>query len=408
MPVSAQRVRLRPRAWCSTYGLAAAGAILLGSITFVSGQSAQDLADVRADVNARRYDTALKRLDGLAPTEAVLTLRIEAALGLGDSKVALAAYEELVKPPAKERPELAARIAKTVMTDLSASEDPTIQLEACDVLSRSTRDACRTVMDAHRRDPATPFGTRLGALATLASAGDATAGEEFKRLAAGAQGMSTRSVPNLAVRLPKPLAVSVLTRFLADPDRSMQFAAVSSLGDCGADARPTLEAYIRRVNPPPLARGAAEFALIRTGDREALSKYPGPLDALRDEDAFVVGKALGKAGDPRGAALIVRAASSDNELLQIRAAASLGAADSLLTSRILDNALASRNIWIRAAALHEFCGSPSLSFAVARRLMSDPEPWVKLRAAAAVLAAMPAAGATPRSTTNPAGSKVKK
>ena len=89
------------------------------------------------------------------------------------------------------------------------------------------------------------------------------------------------------------------------------------------------------------------------------------------------------------------AATADNEIVRIEAAAKMGPADAELARLVMDSLRVSDNPLLPAATLAAFRTSPLLDIAAILDGLADPNPWVRLRASEAA----PAPGAS----TAPAG-----
>jgi HEAT repeat protein len=346
---------------------------------------AKVLDPIRADIKAGRFEAASKALAALPAAEPVLRLRIQAALGLDKPQAAAATYQDLAQLTAKEEPALLRTIATATLRELAREGEPVLGIEACAGLPATPSEACVAAVRKSAVDPKQPASVRFYGLAMLAGRGDRDALRRFQQSARSRYPTEARTVVDAARRLPASLAVPVLSSLLENPERDIQTAAVWNLGEFKTPAAKTaLARYL--AGPRPIAAGAARVSLALCGDEQQLSALAEELPTMQGADLLAVGSVLHAKGDRRGRTAIMQVAHGEDELLRIRAAALLNGDPAPLVQGVLDRALDSDNIWIRAAALEAFRDSPGLSLARARRFLADPEPWVRLRAAQAVSA----------------------
>jgi HEAT repeat protein len=165
----------------------------------------------------------------------------------------------------------------------------------------------------------------------------------------------------------------------------VRYAAAVALG--GIEAQATVDALEEFVsgNPGGLAAVAAESSLVSLGDTDHVEELVRFLPMLRGSDLLLAGRALLRVGDPRGTEAVLATMRSDDELLRLEAAATLGAETG--AHALVDAALASSSSAVRARAVEAFASQKRHPTVRLVSLLTDDDPWVRLAASNAVLTA---------------------
>ena len=144
-------------------------------------------------------------------------------------------------------------------------------------------------------------------------------------------------------------------------------------------ALPVLRAWSKRTETP--GHFTALAALARSGDGEALTALQQELPALEGEDRLAAGVALAQNHDPRGIEAIREVLAGPDELLRVDAAAALARLGDKAGLEWIGGELGNSNVWIRLRALERLRGLRLTPTAAVWRQMTDPTPWVRVRAA---------------------------
>lgn len=370
-----------------------AAALLLAPIAPLAAQggapSEAQLAPIRTQIQKGQHKEALEALKALPDTSAVLRLRIDAAIGISDFPAALNALDSLRANEHKDDlPKLIA-ILRAIVDD-AGKRDEGVKLEACKVLLAHGTHPCRKALTAEMANTEAPYPSRLQAAGVLAEAGDEAALAQYRKLASTASERQLRSVIESARTLPPAVAVPALELALASPEADIQYSAAATLGEKDSPASRQVLTKFLAGNPNRFARAAAASSLAALGDEEQLKAFTQALPDLQGGDLQRIGTALLSRGDPRGVEALTRATKDDHELIRISAAAALAAKAPEVSAPVLKTSLASPNPLIRAAALDEFRRSPLLTIVQARGFLLDSDLLVRIRAADAVFARVPA------------------
>lgn len=321
---------------------------------------------------------------------------VDALLAKGALRDAVAAFDARARDRAVPDSALLARLARAVLADAANdASDPSAAVEACLTLSaeRTGPHACESGLASHAERSAVTR-LRLGAR-TVPDSGP-QADRAVAELTRGLQPRDWHAVVDAAPDFPAPLAVRLLTRALAEGADDVRFGAIDALARVEhPSAVPILRTWATREDSP--ARLIALAAIARSGDRPALATIKTRLPELFGQDLLAAGTALAAHGDPAGVEALEHVLRGPEELLQVEAAAALEAVGSPAGRGRLDAELTNPNVWIRLKALEMLRGRAPLPTAAVWRQLSDPMPWVRVRAAQVALeAARTTTGSAPK------------
>ena len=135
-------------------------------------------------------------------------------------------------------------------------------------------------------------------------------------------------------------------------------------------------------------------AVARSGDATALKEIGSLLPDLEGQDLLSAGVALAIRNDPRGREALQQVLQGPEELLRIEAAAALAKLGDPAGLSRLEAELSNSNPWIRLRTLEKLSGVSKAPAPSVWRQMTDPMPWIRVRAAQATAAACRAQDAT--------------
>jgi hypothetical protein len=366
------------------------------------------IAAVKAALAAGRYEEALAAVQAMPASKDTLRLRLDAHVGLKQFDKALATYDEIGDVEHKTSPDLLAKIASAVLTDVSTQPDPIVALAACKALMARHSPSggpsggasggaapCAKRLTEQAKSTTQPMSMRLAALATLAAGGQAGASAEFLQLAAQAKGREQRTVVSAARDLPPADAVAAVKPALSNPQEDIQYSAAIALGEVPSpESRKALSEYLAG-NGSRVGKSAARLSLAILGDEESLKQFLPALPEMQGGDLLALGEALAAKGDGRGDEALERATRDDRELVRLGAAARLAATKPAIATPIFKGALQDVNPIMRAAALKEFRTTPLMTIGWARGYLLDKDPTVRVRACEALFTTLGASGAAP-------------
>jgi HEAT repeat protein len=184
--------------------------------------------------------------------------------------------------------------------------------------------------------------------------------------------------------LPDAIAVQLLSRALVHGTPDVRFSALGKLASLESPAAlPVLKTWSGRADTP--GHLIALAAVAGSGDAFALSELKTQLPTLEGEDRLAAGVALARQKDARGIEAIREVMSGPDELLRLQAAAALVRLGDKSGLEWLGGELGSTNVWMRLRALEMLRGLGVPPTPAVWRQMSDPMPWIRVRAAQLVL-----------------------
>jgi hypothetical protein len=292
----------------------------------------------------------------------------------------------------KRRAAVRAEAEKTV-SGFAESKDVALKVAACEAPDSPLPAAtCDPVLKSAKRSSVNV--ARVNDLAAKSAAGDAQAADELKRFT---QELKDKD-PAAAIEAVRSFAgtegAEVLRELTASKQPEVRQMAAAALADKDPDQARELVKQAMTGKGPSDAGFQAAVGLAAAGDAEYLSRVSQWLPTLQGRDRFKAATALSKQQSADGIdALTQIARSGDDEMLRLEAAASLVEINPAAAAEAVSRGLQSENMWVRAeaASIAPRLGDEWIDRVKA--LLTDPNEYVRLRAAAAVLK-LPAA--TPR------------
>lgn len=268
------------------------------------------------------------------------------------------------------------RLARAVLDEVTHSDDPAAKVEACLTLLELGPHDCEPPLTLTSRGPSPVVGLRLALL------------RDPERAAALVDQLPAADLPRVidAVdTLPPDLAVRLLSRALEQNDVELRYTALSRLATLDhPDALPVLRRWAARTDVPGHLTALA--GLAAAGDESATEAVLRELPSIGDADRLAAGVALATRQHPQGLRVIREMLSDPNELLRVDAAAALARLGDPLGRERLEADLQTSNVWVRLRALDHLRRLSASPSPLIWRQMADSMPWVRVRAAQALLA----------------------
>jgi hypothetical protein len=282
--------------------------------------------------------------------------------------------------------ELAA-LGETVVTAERASQDRATQVAACASASLDGTEACAGRLASAAAADALPWRVRLMAAGARLKAGESGAASMFDRLAAAAPVDKLMTAVDIIRSVPPRHAIPPLLRMVASSDARLQAAGCRAVGEFDS---PEVHAALQEVMGTHAAGTpvwvAATVSRARLGYADARRVMGNAHAYFTGEDLLGAAQALDAAGDSRAEGLLRLVTRTETGLLRLRAALLLAGSAPELTSRVLDSILRERDPQLRAEALALCREQPLPLPASVPRLLLDPAPMVRLRAAELAIA----------------------
>ena len=372
MSASAQTVPA-PRAAARQDANTSAARLGRGWTALAAGRHADALAAARQIL---RSDPADHEALSLAVAALTADQQSLASLDLYEQWLGASAHEDLF--PLKA-------IAKSFLSDLSASPEPRIRIAA--LLARAEAGD-RSVQDTLERE-AQAGASPLELDAALAAAGDAPAiGRLEAAIAPGGSGDKSAAIKALAAARPAGSGAAI-AKALKDPAPPSRIAAAGALADLGAvDAIPALKAALADDNPA--VRFMVRVALARLGDPEGGTALQ-ELTASPVSEFRLLAARLDAAKDPRGnwSETVVPMLQDADPLVRLHAADLLFQHGKAAEAQpAVDAALSDRAPFVRTQAarlIRERMIDLDQNLPKIRRMLRDPLPEVQIEAARALL-----------------------
>lgn len=289
-------------------------------------------------------------------------------------------------PQQSATPETIDRSAAVSLLRGSSPTESTLAVERWAALANLQDATARAELNRIMRDAQSPAVIRARAAATLANLGEPGAEAELLRQADALRAQDGFTAARALGGRSSPAVAAALGRILDDPSPFAQMAAAEELGrQPAAAAVPVLKKYLQ--NAQSVGRLAALTALTRHGDAAARETLGSMIGGIRGTELLPAGAALLAVGDKRGLAAVQQAATGDNELTRLDAAAALRPYDAPAADAIIDAGLASSNVWLRLRALESFERTGRKPTANVQALLSDSDEAVRVRAAQVIASA---------------------
>lgn len=375
-------------------------AVLFAIGLFSASPAPAQPVDAAATLKKARQAIAAKDYAGAhASADAVLAansrardayaVKIEAHLAQTGTAPALKVYAAAVKALGEQDLALLGPIARAELVMQAGSKAASQSAVARGHLAKAGDKESRAALEkaaASKQDDA----ERMTAEDALVSLGDAAALKAVEaRLASEAPAQRAAAL-SLLVEAAPPRARAALPRMLQEADMNVRLAATDAAATLGAtETVATLKSVLASAEMP-LVRLSAASSLLRLGDASArplmLEALASPVEDARllAADAFArAPKALSADWVPAVRGLL----ASEDVLTRIQAARQLASADRTAARGVLEAALLDINPAVRDAALTALLALSSPDVDLLWPRLADESPWVRLKAAGALLAA---------------------
>lgn len=283
------------------------------------------------------------------------------------------------------------RLALAVLRDVASNQgDPEASVEACLALLAVGPDDCEPLIIG---GPVSGV-TRLRLIARELPADPQQAQRRLAKFTSGFSPEDWNVIVDTADAFPPAVAVQLLTQALAAGDSGARYGAIDGLASIQHDAAlPVLKSWAGRHGAE--GRVLALAAVARAGDAAALSSIVAMLPELHGPDLLAAGVALASRRDPRGLEAVRYVLNGPEELLRLEAALALARMGDGSGRDRLEAEAESENAWVRLRAIEKLRKLRLAPTPNVWRQMADSMPWIRVRAAQAVLEASEGAGPGP-------------
>ena len=288
----------------------------------------------------------------------------------------------------KQRAAVRAEAEKTV-SSFADAKDPSLKVAACEAPDSPLPEAtCEPVLKSAKRSSVNV--ARVNDLAKKSAAGDTQAADELKRFTQELKDKDPAAAIEAAKSFPGTEGAELLRDLTSSQQPDVRQMAAAALADKDPDqARELIKQAMSGKGGADVGFQAA-VSLAAGGDSENLARVSHWLPTLQGRDRFKAATALSKQQSADGVeALTQIARSGEDEMLRLEAAAALVDSHPAVAAEAVSRGLQSENMWVRgeAASIAPRLGDEWIDRVKA--LLNDPNEWVRLRAAAAVLKATP-------------------
>jgi HEAT repeat protein len=360
-------------------------AVLVAGSVLGARQAGPDPAKILALAKAGRGSEAWQIWAAQPRTPAVLRLGIALAIETKELRRGIDLYGELATR--EQRPDRSALtdLALAAAEDVAGSIDVEARITACGaaVGLRAAHETCRRALSALASNSPDP-DERAWAAFALADAGVPPRADDLG-VAEGSMGKNMRRrIAQTMVHLTPAVRVRLLEPLLEETSMPAQYATLLLLGDIpGVEAEHALRsAQARMPSGPP--KVAILLGLARHGDRSSVAALGDLLPSLGEYEKIQAGRALARAADARGLALLDAAIRSPVDIDRIAAAEALADVDPDRARKVTRDNLTAGSPAIRQRSLLmagslELGTDPSVY-----RWLSDDLPLVRSAAIGAI------------------------
>lgn len=322
-------------------------------------------ADEALRVNPRSHDAVAVRITAIAPSQSTL---------------ALESYESWMSRTSTEDIFLLQPIARGVLWQIVEGNDSSLRLTALERLARAGSTSARGRLQELR-------GSTPSAAAALARQGDraaATALIEGARAGTISPDVAAEILPAAGAE-----AIPTLRAMLKHAAPTVRAEAIRSLGALGAtDVIPQLRTAL--ADPHPLVNSSAAVALTRLGDPEGEERANKMLESDVADMRLMAAAAFASRGEGPWVAAVMPLLQDPNGLTRLLAAELIAPLNPDAAREAATGALGDQNPNVRSQATRLFA-LPALGAAAKRDvaklrgLLRDPDPAVRLEAAALIV-----------------------
>lgn len=306
-------------------------------------------------------------------------MRVRAALALGDADGVAKSYASYVGERASDDPELLQDLAIATLSQALASPSARLKIAAIEAVAAAE---LQTLADSVAERLGDDDDRVAAAAATAVMNGYPQARNVAGQLLHSPDAEARRmTIEGVGKKVGKDALVDLTKLAGGDPDPRVRRAAIRWLGQLKAkDAGELLERQLRHTDEGVRASAALALARIGIGDLPALAKR-----ALADKALAVRIAGIELLLAAKQTAELVRLADDPDPILAAEAAFAARRQD--LATKALDRAIAAEGWSTRAGAANMAtrAAGKATGLSLAKKLLADPEPRVRL-AAARVLA----------------------
>jgi tetratricopeptide (TPR) repeat protein len=355
-----------------------------------SGESARQLALAREALTAGRADEAATCADralAIAPrNREAVGVRIQAAFAQGRTQDAFRVYDSLVSRPADHDVRLLALIGIGLLDQIVRADSPNPELgaEALYRLARNGSAPARQELERRMTSVGYEEAT-LPIRMALARLGDAKAAEWF---AARVQSAGSDRVEAIRVLADLKLVrqANALLDLLTSGEPGVRASAAAAAGALGyREALPQLRVLLK--DDQPGVRMYAAVAVKRLGDASADEFVATLLQSQIPQMRLMAAEAYQASNSTQWVPLVRELLTEPNAMIRLRAAELLACCDRAVARSALLGTLDSQNPLERLEAVRILEDKGLADPPLIRRLLGDADPWVRMHAAGAALAA---------------------
>ena len=309
---------------------------------------------------------------------AALSLAVEVMIAAGGSAEGLRWYDEWLHGRRLEEPAIVRRLAVAVLHESAAQEEAIVRLEAVKGLIEGGESSPAAALKPSSAAPAD--------LRARAALGDSLAARQLAtQLTPG-----NPEKPRILEALGKSRQSSVIPAVAAqlrDPQDQVRVAAVDALAELRAEQQ---TGAIRAAldDPSTYVQARAARALFRLGDMSGMPLLQQMATADNASSRLAAAEAMATAPDQSWLALVRSLASTGEPEIRIGAARLLAPHDPEMAKNVLQSLGGDSSIAIRELAARTLAETLTAGdLGTLRRLLTNPDPLTRVRAAAAVLKA---------------------
>lgn len=359
-----------------------------GSIAIMAQGGDQRLRDANLARQAGKADEALKIVETVlagnpAHTDAT-RLKIEILLAQAKRDAALNAYDRYVVARKQSDPVLLGVIATSELRQLATLPDQGIRIPALERLARSGDAPSRQALRSGLTASAAASVQSLGLLVSLTRLGDKEAEGSLGRLLDSAapserfevfEGIGEAGARSLA---------SKVAGYLSDADPATRINAVKTLGVLLVPSTvPQLQSVFD--SDLPSVKMFAAVALKRLGQTSADAFVAKLLESEVTETRLLAGQAYQMSKSTQWVAKIRELRIDRNERYRVQVAELLACCEVATADALLREALRSQNPLLRRDAARVLESKALADAPLARQLVGDADPVVRLLGAGAAL-----------------------
>jgi HEAT repeat protein len=367
-------------------------ALVLGFVQTAAQEPAgpPTLAMVRERVQAGELDVAWSLIQKVPESSEALREGTTLALARNDLEHAVEWYSRFIRRQPAGDDHVLTALVNTVGARLKDEQDPDVHIPTCLGLARLGNRECLAQLNQLASSSAVPPAVRLEAATAAVDAGLHDAQKLLRQAADDSFSRNPVATAGVLVRVDAAKAVPALIGLLTGKVRDAQYLAAYALGHFNTpEAKHALQNFIGSPDAVDGRRIAAQIALSRLGDNDALAHVVRMLPNLGGRDLLEAADALDANRNPRAVDILRQVLSGDHQQLRYEAAVRIATRDREAARRTLLAGLSSDNPWARIASLNAF---RRLNWRLPEQgtvLLADRLPQVAAAAVAAAARTLP-------------------